>query len=158
MFHECVETATDGPNTAAADDSLTADSLLAAFEARLREAIGGDDPDRGDDDYGRIVEETGLDATEVATVADGEVASLSVETGAAVLATTVERDAETIVAELRDHLLMGMTTAVLDVDTIAAEIDVDLTGQEVQQALEGRTAMTLEQLAAVLAVIERRKR
>jgi len=32
---------------------------------------------------------------------------------------------------------MGMATAVLDVDTIAAAIDADLTGQEVQQALEG---------------------
>jgi hypothetical protein len=62
-----------------------------------------------------------------------------------------------MVAEVRDHLLMGMATAVLDVDAIAAKIDADLTGQEVQQALEGRTAMTLGQLAEILAVIERRK-
>jgi len=151
MFHECVETATSGPDTAAADDALEADSLLAAFEACVYEAV--EDADRD-----QILEETGLDSAEVAAVLEGDVASLTVEAGAAVLATTVEYDADTIVAELRDHLLMGMTTAVLDVDTIAAEIAVDLTGQEVQQALEGRTAMTLEQLADVLAVIERRKR
>jgi hypothetical protein len=53
---------------------------------------------------------------------------------------------------------MGMATAVLDVDSIAAKIDADLTGQEVQQALEGRAAMTLGQLAEIIAVIERRKR
>jgi len=151
MFHECVETATSGPDAADADDAIEADSLLAAFEACLREAVEGDDRDQ-------IIAKTGLDSAEVAAVLDGDASSLTVEAGAAVLATTVEYDAETIVAELRDHLLLGMTTAVLDVDTIAAEIAVDLTGQEVQQALEGRTAMTLEQLADVLAVIERRKR
>jgi hypothetical protein len=151
MFHECVETATSGPDAAGADDALEADSLLAAFEACVHEAIEGDDRDQ-------ILNETELDSAEVLAVLDGDVASLTVEAGAAVLATTVEYNADTIVAELRDHLLLGMTTAVLDVDTIAAEIAVDLTGQEVQQALEGRTAMTLEQLADVLAVIERRKR
>jgi len=156
MFHECVESAATrdagaGDGDADAGDALEADSLLAAFEARLHEALEGTDHDR-------IVAETGLASSEVAAVADGDVATLSVEAGAAVFATTVERDVDAIVAELRDYLLMGMTTAVLDVDTIAAEIDVDLTGQEVQQALEGRTAMTLEQLADVLAVIERRKR
>lgn len=154
MFHEYVESAVTqdvGADDTTAADAIEADSLLAAFEARLREAVEGADHDR-------IVEETGLASSEVAAAADGDVASLTVEAGAAVLATTVERDVDTIVAELRDHLLMGMTTAVLDVDTIAAEIDADLTGQEVQQALEGRAAMTLAQLADVLAVIEQRKR
>jgi hypothetical protein len=83
---------------------------------------------------------------------------VTVADGAAVLALTTDREADAIVAELRDHLLIGMATAVLDVDTIAASIDADLTGQEVQQALEGRTAMTLGQLAEIMAIIERRKR
>ena len=69
-----------------------------------------------------------------------------------------DREPETIVYELRDHLLMGMTTAVLDVDTIAGAIDADLSGQEVQQALEGRAPMTLAQLSEIQAVIEDRKR
>ena len=51
---------------------------------------------------------------------------------------------------------MGMTTAVLDVDAVAAELDADLTGQEVQQAVEGRIAMTLPELAAIQSVIEQR--
>ena len=65
-------------------------------------------------------------------------------------------DAEAIVLETRDHLLMGMTTAVLDVDAVAAELDADLTGQEVQQAIEGRIDMTLPELAAIQSVIEQR--
>jgi hypothetical protein len=44
---------------------------------------------------------------------------------------------------------MAMTTGVVDVDTLAANVDLDLSGQEVQQALEGRAEMTLEQLAAI---------
>ena len=91
-------------------------------------------------------------------VAGGDAAAVTVADAAAVLAVTRERDADAMVAELRDHLLIGMATAVLDVDTLAAEIEADLTGQEVQQALEGRTAMTLGQLAEIMAVIERRKR
>jgi hypothetical protein len=51
---------------------------------------------------------------------------------------------------------MGMTTAVLDVDAIAANLDVGLTGQEVQQAIEGRVEMTLPELAAIQSVIEQR--
>jgi len=78
--------------------------------------------------------------------------------GAAIVAVSTDRDGDAaVVAEVRDHLLMGMATAVLDVDTIAAAIDA-ITGQEVQQALEGRAPMTLGQLAEIMAaVIERRK-
>ncbi len=52
---------------------------------------------------------------------------------------------------------MGMTTAVLDVDAVAAELAVNLTGQEVQQAIEGRATLTLDELAAIQAVIDSRE-
>ena len=93
-----------------------------------------------------------------AAITSGETAGLTLADGASVLATATAHDRETIVAELRDHLLMGMATAVIDVDTLAASIDADLTGQEVQQALEGRAEPTLGQLAEIMAVIETRKR
>jgi hypothetical protein len=44
---------------------------------------------------------------------------------------------------------MGMTTGVLDVDTIASNVDLDLSGQEIQQAIEGRIRMTLDELASI---------
>jgi hypothetical protein len=161
MFHEVV----DGPGTAASIDGEEADggrgeggveedavapsALLTAFEAMLNEAI--DALDRADG------EEIPPDPATIEAIDDDDAASLTVEEAAAVLAAAGGREADVLVAELRDHLLMGMATAVIDVDTIAASIDADLTGQEVQQVLEGRAAMTLDQLAEVMAVIETRK-
>jgi len=145
MFHEVVEADASG-------DAASADDLLAAFAAMVRDAAAT---------VGResLTEEAGISEPTARAVADGDVSSVTVADGAAVLAAAdADRDVDAVIAEVRDHLLMGMTTAVLDVDTIAARIDADLTGQEVQQALEGRTAMTLGQLAEVMSVIERRKR
>ncbi len=103
----------------------------------------------------QVVSESGLEADRIDALAAGDEPPVTVEEAAAVLATGEGNpDAEAIVFEVRDHLLLGMTTAVLDVDTIAANIDVDLTGQEVQQAIEGRIEMSLTQLAAIQAVIE----
>jgi len=155
MFHEVVE---DGvaAGSAGADgtpdaDEVTATALLAAFESLVSEAVA-------EAGRGRVGDETDVDEAAIEAAADGDAAGLSVTDAAAIVAVTADRDADAIVAELRDHLLMGMATAVLDVDTLAAGIDADLTGQEVQQALEGRAGMTLGQLAEVMAVIERRKR
>jgi tartrate dehydratase beta subunit/fumarate hydratase class I family protein len=117
--------------------------LRAEYDALLQsvvESVGVD----------HVVAETDLSADTVEAVSAGESVDLTVTEAAAVLGLSENvPDAEVVVLELRDHLLMGMTTGVLDVDTIAAEIDVDLTGQEVQQALEGRTEMTLDELAAI---------
>ncbi len=132
-----------------ADDpaSLTPAQLRRAYERRLAEVVTSVGVDT-------VAAESGLDRTTVAALADGESPELTLEQAAAVLACSREvRDAETVIAETRDDLLLGMTTGVLDVDTIAGEIDLDLTGQEVQQALEGRTSMTLEHLAAIHKVI-----
>ena len=151
MFHEIVDGSGSPDGTGAHGEPIESTALLAAFETLLAEAVA----DAGSD---RIVEMASLDAATVEAVSDGDIAELTVAEGASVLAAARDEDAETVVAELRDHLLMGMTTAVLDVDTIAATIDADLTGQEVQQTLEGRAAMTLGQLAEIMAVIEANKR
>jgi len=66
-------------------------------------------------------------------------------------------DADAVEAEALDHLLLGMTTAVLDVDTVAAGLDLDVSATGVQQRLEGRTPMTLEEYAHVHALVARRK-
>ena len=142
MLHEVVDDETD---------AVEATTLLAAFETVLSEAVA----DAGRE---RVVAETELDESDVDAVAEGSVADLTVDDAAAVIAVSRDADVDAIRFELRDHLLMGMTTAVLDVDAIAGAIDADLTGQESQQAVEGRAAMTLAQLAEVMAVIEARKR
>jgi len=138
MLHDAADQFSD-PSPSALRAAYT-DSLQSAIDA-----VG----------IGTVADETDLETDRLdAVLADGA-ADLTVEEAAAVLAVDPdEPDADAIVFELRDHLLMGMTTAVLDVDTIAANIDADLTGQEVQQAIEGRTEMTLAQLAAIQSAIE----
>jgi len=103
----------------------------------------------------QVAAESKIDADRLDALAAGDDPTLTVEEAAGILAVSEENpDSEAIVFEVRDHLLLGMTTAVLDVDTIAANVEVDLTGQEVQQTIEGRIEMTLEELAAIQSVIE----
>ena len=135
-----------------ADDAaeLSAAGLQTAYETRLQEILDTVGVETAD-------AETNLDRDTLTGVADGEAADLTLTEAAAIAALDDEfPDAEALVLETRDHLLMGMTTAVLDVDAIAANLDVGLTGQEVQQAIEGRVEMTLAELAAIQSVIEQR--
>ena len=106
-----------------------ADALLAAYHESLQAA----DPSIGPPD------------------------TLDLGDAAAVLATASSSvPAETIIAEVRDHLLLLMTLAVVDVDTLAGSIEADLTGQEVQQAIEGRTRLPLPVLAELQFALEQR--
>jgi len=129
---------------------LAPNGLHTAYKSYLQttiEAVGVD----------TAVADTDLDADTIDAVVDGETDDLTLTEAAALAALDEDApDAEAIVLETRDHLLMGMTTAVLDVDAVAAELDAALTGQEVQQAIEGRIDMTLPELAAIQSVIEQR--
>lgn len=119
------------------------DALRTAYEAELRAVV---------ERYGveSTAAESGVDESTLEGLLDGPVPDLPVERAAAVLALRDDvRDPETVVAETRDQLMLGMTTAVVDVETVAANVDLDLTGQEVQQLIEGRAPMTLEQFAAI---------
>ncbi|WP_311171356.1 DUF5791 family protein [Halobellus ordinarius] len=128
----------------AAEDpaTLSPTALREAYEARLRDIV----TDHGTE---TVAAESGVDPADLESLLDGPVPDLSVTDAAAVLALDDDRDAETIVLELRDHLLLAMTTGVVDVDTLASNVDLDRSGQELQQAIEGRTEMTLETLAAI---------
>ncbi|USZ68915.1 DUF5791 family protein [Halorussus salilacus] len=121
-------------------ESVTPAQLRAEYLAELAAVI---------DELGvdAVAEESGVDRELVAAVAAGEEPTVELADAAAVLAVddgTPPEDA--ILLETRDHLLLGMTTAVLDVDTIAAEMD-DMDGKQVQQKIEGRAPMTLAEYA-----------
>jgi hypothetical protein len=130
------------------DDPATLDAgeLRAAYERALAEVV---------DAHGAatVATASGVDEERLAALAAGEAPTLTVEEATRVLAVDADRDAETMAMELRDRLLMGMTTGVLDVDTLAGETDLDVSGQEVQQSLEGRRETTLAELAAIHRVI-----
>jgi DNA-binding phage protein len=132
--------------------SATPAEVRAAYEAELRtvvDALGVE----------RVAADAGVDEETLVRLLDGDgVPELTLTDAAAVLALRSDSpDADAIVAEVRDHLLMGMTTGVLDVDAIASNVDLDLSGQEVQQAIEGRVPMTLERLARIQRFVESRQ-
>jgi len=102
-----------------------------------------------------VVDATGLDRETVT----GDIAEMTLEAAAAILATDDERpDAGTIEADARDILLMGMTTAVMDVESLASGIDAQLEPKEIQQKIEGRYPMTLSEYAVLHSYIESQKR
>jgi hypothetical protein len=99
---------------------------------------------------------TDLDREVVAAIAGDETPSVDLADAAAILA--LQDDApgrDALLLEVRDHLLMGMSVAVMDVEALAAELDGDLSPKQLQQKIEGRTPMTLAEYAAVHHAIAR---
>jgi hypothetical protein len=133
MLHEAV----DEP------EALSPQQLRDAYDTELRAVIDA----RGIEPVATAAD---MPTETVAALASGDSPSMTLAEAAAILAVDFDdRDADGIVQEVRDYLLMGMTTGVLDVDTIASNVALDLSGQEIQQAIEGRIRMTLDELAAI---------
>lgn len=130
--------------------SLSPTTLEQQYVAALREVIQSVG-------VATAAERTGIDRERVeAITTDG--AEIPMTDAAAVFALRDDApDAETIEAQARDALLMGMTTAVLDVDTLESEIDDRIEARAIQQKIEGRTSMTLGEFALLYGTIEARK-
>jgi hypothetical protein len=121
----------------------TAEELRRAYESALADVVDAVGIDR-------VVEETGLDRETVAALQAGDSPEIVVSEAAAVLALADGRpDAESIQFEAQDILLMGMTTAVLDVDALASKLDGDTDAKTIQAMIEGRHPMTLDQYARI---------
>jgi hypothetical protein len=102
-----------------------------------------------------VAAESGLDESVLDGLADGDASELTLEDAAAVLAVAeAYPDADTVVTEARDILLLGMTTAVMDVDSVAAELGGDLDPKEIQQKVEGRHPITLGEYARIHHLLE----
>lgn len=129
-------------------DEPTPAELEAAYAAELGTVV---------DDHGpeTVAAESGVDAETLSAFQAGEVGAATLSDAAAVLAVD-GADADAVVAEVRDDLLMGLSTAILDVDTVAVEIDTALDGREVRQALEGQIRLRLDELAAIQSLIRSR--
>lgn len=106
-----------------------------------------------------VTAESGVARETVQAIANGNFPTVTLEEAAAILATDPDRPAtDAITAEARDMLLMGMSMAVLDVEALAAGIDGHLDPKEIQQKVEGRAPMTLEEYAMLHQHIEQEKR
>jgi len=131
---------------------LEPDALRKAYDERLIAAIESVGKDT-------VAEQTGIPQSTIEALMRGETPDISLEEAAAILGTEDGRpDAESIEAEARDILLMGMTTAVLDVEALASEIDDALEPKEIQQKIEGRFSMSIDEYALIHTAIEARTR
>lgn len=123
--------------------------LLDRYRGTLREAIEAIG-------VATVIEDTDIAASRIEATRAGDAANppLTVSEAARILALNDGApSAEALVAEVRDLLLLGMSSAVLDVDALAAELEGDLDPTTVQQKIEGRQPMTLEEYAAIRHVI-----
>jgi hypothetical protein len=112
-------------------------------------------------ELGTVVSEVGLAETADATDLDdavieaitaGDVAMVGrmhLTEIAPILALTDDRTADAIAADARDELLFAMSTAVIDVERLAASLDTDLDPKEIQAKMEGRYPMRLREYAAL---------
>jgi hypothetical protein len=130
MFHDAVET----------PGELSTEELVAVYERQILERVEA---------VGRAsaLSDTDLDPGRLDAVLAGDVAGLTLADGAALLALEGAASAEEIAMLARDALLMGMTTAVMDVEKLAGELDSGLTAREIQAKVEGRFPMTLREFA-----------
>jgi hypothetical protein len=139
MFHDAV----DDPG------EYSADELYGRYESLLIETV---------ERVGaaEASERSGVDRETVDVLLAGESPELTLEEASALLALDIEEDAETIVALDRDALLMGMTNAVVDVESLARGVDGDLEARELQAKVEGRFPMTLREFADVHRFLQQR--
>ena len=131
---------------------LEPDALRGAYDELLAETV---------ERVGRskVAAESGVDGDVLDALLDGERPDLSLTEAAAVLAADGSRpDADSIEAEARDILLMGMTTAVLDVEAVAAGVSDAMDPKEIQQKIEGRYPMSLDDYAVLHAYIASQQR
>lgn len=106
-----------------------------------------------------VTDRSGVDESVIEAIRSGESPTVSLTDAAAILAADEERpDADSIAAEAREILLMGMSSAVLDVEALASGIDDAMEPKEIQGKVEGRHSMTLDEYATLQAYIEGRKR
>lgn len=126
---------------------LSPSELRDAYEEKLRASIEAEGADT-------VAGATGIERERLGALSEGASPELTLTEAAAILATDESRpDADAITAEARDILLLGMTNAVLDVERLAAGLDGRLEPKELQQKLEGRAPMTVEEYALVHAYI-----
>lgn len=128
-------------------DGLSPADLRTEYDADLADAVESVGVDAAAD-------ETGLDRSTLEALVDGESPDLSLEEAAAVQALADEApDADTVAEMACEHLLLGMTTGVMDVDTVSRDLAIDLDPKEVQQKIERRAPMTFDEFVHVQHVI-----
>lgn len=109
------------------------------------------------DDHGieTVADWSDVDRETLSELSTGNEPELTIEESAAILSVAEDiPDGETITAVARDELLMGMTTAVLDVEAVESGLGGELEAREIQSKIEGRFPMTLREFARLYQYID----
>jgi hypothetical protein len=102
-----------------------------------------------------VADASGVSEETLDALVAGESPELTVEEGAAILAASDDYPpAEDLLLEVQDHVMLQMSSAVMDVDALASGLDDDLDPKEIQQKIEGRAPMTLAEYARIVRHIE----
>lgn len=95
-----------------------------------------------------ITAETDIDNETLEAITSQDAVDLRVLEAAKILAVDDKYpDADTIAAVSRDALLLSMSNAVVDVETLSSELDGELEPREIQSKVEGRFPMTIREFA-----------
>ncbi|MFB6077348.1 MAG: DUF5791 family protein [Halarchaeum sp.] len=98
-----------------------------------------------------VAAETELSRERVDELASDDPGAVTLAEAAAVLSCSPDYPgADDVLLEVRDHLMLEMSSAVVDVDALKRGVDTDLDAKELQQKVEGRREMTLEEYARVV--------
>jgi len=124
-------------------ETVDPETLRERYEADLADVVSEAGVDRA-------AEAADIDPARAEAAAAGDAADLTVEEVADLLALSADSpDSEAVLAEVRDHIMLQMSSAVLDVDALEAGLDSELSARDIQQKIEGRQPMTLAEYARI---------
>lgn len=132
-------------------DGRGLDDLRAAYADALAAVIDREGVDA-------VAAETGLTADELEAAAAGGIDDLALDDAAAILALGDAPEPDVAVELGTEHLLLGMSIAVLDVESLAGEVELDASPKSIQQKLERRAPMSLGEFVALEHAIVSRRR
>jgi len=124
------------------------EQLREAYDELLVETVRAVGPET-------VATDSAIDWEHLDALLAGKSPPFTLQDATAILAADENRpDAETLAAEARDILLLGMSMAVLDVEALASGIDDQMQPKEIQQKVEGRQPMPLDEYAVLHSYIE----
>lgn len=99
---------------------------------------------------------TGIERDRLQSLLEGADPEFTLQESSEILALSDEwPDADAVRMEIRDHLMLRMSSAILDVDGLEREIDAALDAKAIQAKIEGRRPMTLQEYADIVLTIAR---
>ena len=136
MFYEQRMTVPDSPAT-----------LRAEYEDDLRAVINQHGPET-------VADRTDVDRASVDALLEDDSPALTLPEAAQIQALEDGEPGPDEMVEIAcDHLLLGMSTAVLDVDSLESELEIEMDAKEIQQKIERRAPMSFDEYVHIQYVI-----